>query len=290
MPVLPVATPVVLDTRAELVLRPRWRAARRQLLLSVTMPGVVVVLCAGMLGLTASGPEGFPGWAPVLLLGAFAPAVAFVWWIARSGVLDPASWLRVAFVVSGTQLLVGVIPSLGVAMNATSGAAGVGAGVLFALTWVCGAVCVLAARRAHRMLLVPIVPELGATAFHLTVALRFAITAPALVSARLEIGTDRLELTARLHRGRSRGPRVETTMGFAELRQVAAIQLTGEPELRPWLTLPNGPVLYAQPGPALLLTSAAGQRMVPVPDAVVLAELIDRRRQAWEQRERTRSR
>jgi hypothetical protein len=272
------------------MLRPRWQGARRQLLLSVTMSGLVVVLCASMLGLTASGPEGFLWWATVLLAGALAPAGAFVWWIARSGVLEPASWLRAAFIVSGTQLLVGVIPCLGVAINASSGAAGAVAGSLFPLTWVCGAVCAVTAHRAHRMLIVPMVPELGATAFRLAVALRYAITAPALISARLEIGTDGLDLSARLHRGRSSGPRVEIAMGFADLRQVAAIGLTGEPALRPWLTLPNGAVLYARPGPALLLSSANGQRVVPVHDAVVLAELIDRRRHAWEQRERTRTR
>ncbi|MPZ86248.1 MAG: hypothetical protein GEV28_40115 [Actinophytocola sp.] len=290
MPLLPIGTPAVLDPRAEAVLRPRWQNARRHLLLSVTMPCLVVVLCAAMLGLTAGGPDGFLSWATILLLGALAPAVVFLWWIGRDGILEPAAWLRVTFVVSGTQLLVGVIPCLGVAINATSGAARVVAGGLFVLTWVCGAVCGMAARRAHQTLLAPIIPELGATAFRLTVAVRFAITAPALISAHLEIGADHLGLTARLHRGRSTGPRVDTAIGFADLRQITPIVLAGEPELRPWLTLPNGTVLYAQPGPALLLGSASGPRMVPVHDAIALAELIDRRRQAWGQPERTRHR
>ena len=57
--------------------------------------------------------------------------------------------------------------------------------------------------------------------------------------------------------------------------------LTGEPELRPWLALSDGTMLYAQPGPALLLTSTGGRLMVPVRDAVLLAGLIDRRQRHW---------
>jgi hypothetical protein len=287
MPILPRTLPALLDPQVEPVLQPRWSITRRHLMLSMAMPGLVVVLCAVMLALTVGAPGGFPGWASVLLLGALAPAVAFAWWLRRGGVAEPAGWVRAAVVVPGVQLILGVIPCLGVATTAGSGSGAAVAGVLFALTWVCGAVCVVAARRAQRALLTPIVPELGATAFALTVAVHFVLATPALVSARLEIGADHLGVTARLHRGRSAGPRVELTVRFAELHQVTPTVLDGEPALRPWLTLPDGTILYAQPGPALLLSHASGRQTVPVHDALVLAGLIDRRYRLWRHRERT---
>jgi hypothetical protein len=276
VPLLPETTPAVVDPGADVVLRSRWASARRYLLTSLAMPGLVGVACAVMLALAAADIDGGQGWLALLLLTAAAPPLVFGWWIRRTGVLDPAAWLRVAFLVAGVQLLIGVIPCLGVAATAAPGAEPV-VGVLFGLTWVCAAVSVVAARRAQQALLSPIVPELGATALRLTVGLRFAITAPALISAHFRIDVDRVEWTARLHRGRGIGPYVHAGVRFADLHQVVPIVLPDQPALHLWLTLPNGTPLYAQPGPALLLRSTHGQWMVPVHDPIVLAAVIHRR-------------
>lgn len=267
-----------------MVLRSRWASARRDLLTSVAMPALVAVACAAMLALAAADLDGGRGWLVALLVTAAGPPVGFGWWLARSGVLDPAAWLRVAFLVAAVQLVIAVIPCVGVTANAASGAGPAMAGVLFGLTWVCAAVSVVAARRAHQVLLSPIVPELGATAFRLTLGVRFAITAPALISAHLGVDVDRVEWTARLHRGRNIGPHVHAGVWFADLRQVVPVVLPAQPALHPWLTLPGGTPLYAQPGPALLLRSTHGQWMVPVHDAIVLADVIHRRWRAWGQR------
>lgn len=81
--------------------------------------------------------------------------------------------------------------------------------------------------------------------------------------------------TARTHRGRGSGPSAGGVIPFAHLWQVTPVEL---PEQRPWVALSNSTMLYAQPGPALVLTTAGGQWMVPVHDAVVLAAVIDLRR------------
>jgi hypothetical protein len=242
------------------------------------MPATVAVLCVGMVVTAATGPGAFPGLVSVLPLGALLPAVGFGWWLRGSGLLDPPAWPRVAFVVSGVQLLVGAIPCVGVAVGLASPAGRGVAGGLFVLTWVCAAVSVVAARRAGRLLTTPLVPDLGATGFRIAIGVRFALTAPELVSARLEICADHLLWEARSHRGRGAGPLARGVVPFGHLRQVVPILLPGQPALHRWVTLPNGTTLYAQPGPALLLTTATDQWMVPVHDAVVVAEIIERRR------------
>jgi uncharacterized membrane protein YtjA (UPF0391 family) len=278
MRLLPAEVPEVRDHRTRVALQPRWGRVRRDLTVSLAMPFSVVVLCAGVLGLAATGPGGYPLPSVALLPAAVAPAAVYAWWLRGRGVLEPAAWPRVAFVVSGVQVLVAVIPSMGIAAGAASAAGQVVAGVLFVLCWVCLVVSTVAARRAVRVLLTPLVPELGATGFTVAVGVRFALTAWELISARLEIAPDRLVWTAWAHRGRGAGPRAGGVIPFAHLRQVTPIELPGGPQPHPWVALPNGTVLYAQPGPALVLTTTGGQWMVPVHDAVVLAAVIDLRR------------
>lgn len=271
MPLLPTGTPAA-DPGAEAVLRPRWARARRLLSLSVAMPWLVALACAATSALASAG-----WWSALLVAGAVLPAVGHALAV-RHDVLRPASWVRHAFLASGVQFLVGVIPCLGVAANAPSGAGRVSSGVLFVLALVCGAVSVVAARRALTALLAPLVPELGATPFRLTVGVRYAVTAPAPVSAHLDIDVDRIGWRARWHRGRDTGPQVAVAVRFAELVGVEPVMLPGEPALRPWVTLPDGTVLYAQPGPALVLHTANRRWLVPVHDALLLAELVNRRR------------
>lgn len=244
-------------------LAPRLAAARRLLALSVSMHVLVVVLCTVALAWAAPG-----WWAAALPVAAAVPPLAMLVWL-RRGVLVPAEWVKAAFLVGGVQFLVGVVPVLGFA-----GAAGA---ALFPLAVAADVVAVVAARRAHAALLRPLVPGLGATAFRIVVPVRFAIDRPAPVSARFEVGTGRLGWTARRHRGRSAGPEARTVVPFDRLRRVEAIVLEGEVTRLHWLTLPDGTVLYARPGPALRLVLADRELVVPVDDADVLAALVDLR-------------
>lgn len=249
------------------------------MLVSLGMSALVAVLCVGMVGAAATGPAPFPWLLVALPLGALVPAVVYLAWLrGGSGLLDPGSWLRVAFVGGGVQLLVGAIPCVGTSVNLASPAGRVIAGGLFALTWVCAAASAIAARGAARLLTTPLVPELGATGFRIVVGVRFAITAPQLLSASLEIGVDRLVWTIRAHRGRSSGPLVRGAIAFRELVRAVPTLLPERPAPHPWVTMPDGTQLYAQPGPALVLVTDHGQWMVPVHDAAVLAAVIDLRR------------
>jgi len=274
------------DVQGESMLRPRWRRVRRLLLASLaTLPSVLLTMCVVFLVLTALGQDGFPWWTVVPVLGAAAPMAAVLWWLRRRGVLEPSAWLASALLTAGGQILLGVIPGFGIAVNSSSGAGKAMAGVLFALSWAVAATSCLSAHRAHRVLLTPLVPELGATALRIPLAARFAITTPALISARVEIGSDGIEWSARHHRGRSAGPRVDAAIPFSQLRHVTPVMLPSEPALRPWLTLADGNVLYAQPGPAVLLATSAGEWMIPVHDAGLFAALVNRRRAWWDQRQ-----
>lgn len=278
MRVLPPQIPAIRAGRTGDALQGRWPGVRRSLLISMAMPVLVAMLCLGMLGAAATGPDVFPWLVTALWLGSLLPAAVYVWWLRGAGLTDPPDWPRLAFVVCGVQMLVGAIPCVGAATALASSAGRGVAGGLFVLTSVCGAVSVVAARRAVRRLTTPLVPDLGATGFRLAVGVRFAVTAPELLSARLEITTDHLLWTVRSHRGRGAGPQVRGVIPFGQLRQVVPIVLPGQPALHRWLTLQDGTTLYAQPGPALLLTTTTDQWMVPVHDAAVLAAIIDERR------------
>lgn len=284
MPLIPQTVPTTADARVDRVLRPRWHLARTRLLWSaVVLPFTVVAICLVFLTLAT----GARGWAAVPVLGAAVPAAVGALRLRGRGVTDPPSWLPTAFLVAGCQLLFGVIPGFGIAVNTATGAAAGVAYALFASAWPCAAGSCLAAHRAHRALLTPLVPELGATGFHLSVPARIAITAPAPVSASIAIDTDGVRWSARFHKGRASGPRVDFGVPFARLRDVAAVTLPPTPALRPWVTLPDGTVLYAQPGPALLLRADSAEWMVPVHDAVLIRELL-LSRQGWWARARSR--
>ncbi|WP_158854779.1 hypothetical protein [Saccharothrix deserti] len=279
MPLIPNSIPGIVDPRAVGVLQHRWTHTRTLLLWSVVvLPGTMALICVVFAALA-----GTP-WAVLPALAAAAMASGFAWWLRRRGLAEPPSWLSTSFLVSGGQLLLGVIPGGGLAMSSASGGGQAAAVVLFALAWACAASSCLTAHRAHRSLMTPVVPELGATDFTLSIAVRFAITTADLASARLDVAADGLTWSARLHRGRSSGPRAEHSVSFADLRDIVAITLPPQPTLQPWLVLPDGTVLVAPPGPAVVMRTVAGEWMVPVHDALLVRDLVLTRRNRWANR------
>ncbi|MEV6236696.1 hypothetical protein [Lentzea sp. NPDC051838] len=240
-------------------------------------PGLIVAACATLLGIGAAGADGIAWWAMVPLLGAAVPAVVLVWWLRGRGALDPAAWLHAAFLAAGAQLLLGAIPSYGISVSSTPAAIGI-----FVLCWVFAAASCLQAHRARRALLEPMVPELGSTQLRLAIAVRFALTAHDLVSAHIDLDAEEVSWSARRPRARGAG----MTVHLGRITQVSVVGLPPVPALQPWLMMPGGPVLYAQPGPAVVLTTTSSEWMLPVHDAVLLAELVNRRRELWAQRNR----
>ncbi|MDX8034885.1 hypothetical protein SK803_32110 [Lentzea sp. BCCO 10_0856] len=164
-------------------------------------------------------------------------------------------WLPAAFLAVGVQLLSVAVPAYDIATSRTPDAL-TGSAILFFLSWVVAVATCVSAHRASRALLTPLVAELG--------------------SADL-----RLTLPVRLHVRRSNNPRIDVSIPFRELLKVTPVTLPVVPDLRPWIVLPGGITLYAQGGPAVLLTSTEDQWLLPVHDADLVADLILRRQALW---------
>ena len=180
----------------------------------------------------------------------------------------------------GVQQLSIAIPGYGVATGRTLDAL-TGPAVLFFGSWSVAVATCVAAHRASRALLKPLIAELGSADLRLTLDVRAAVDGPELVSARFVVDRDRVEWTVCLHAGRGRGSRLDRSVPFRDLIRVMPVTLPAVPELRPWTVLPGGITLYAQAGPAVLLTSIDDEWLIPVRDSVLFTELLNRRREMW---------
>ena len=249
---------------------------------SLVLPAAQALLCALIIALAMATGDGVTWLAAIPLVPTVLAAVALRQWFRRQKPLDPPAWLPSAFAVMGVQLLLGAIPCYGIAVNVTAGATQAAVTGLFLLCWGIAATTCVAAYRAQRTLLTPLVPELGSADIRLALGLRVATSGFDLVSARIVIDRDYAEWTVRAHRGRSSGPRLDMAVPFGELVEVKPVLLP-VPELRPWATLPGGTTLYSQAGPAVIVTTVRGQWSIPVHDAYLVTELLRRRRALWAQ-------
>ncbi|MER7011267.1 hypothetical protein ABT324_07550 [Saccharopolyspora sp. NPDC000359] len=250
-------------------LAPRWRRGRLLLLLALTVvPLLVTGCCAAMAAIAMAGGSG--PWALLPAAGALVLVAVQTGWLVHSGSSDPSNALKVAFLAGGATVLVGLIPSFGLAGTGLAGAL-LGLGLVLVVVS-----CVLASR-GHRTMLQPLVPELGSVPVRLRLAARFALDGPDLVSASLLIDVDRVGWTARRHRAKG-GPQVDVSVPFQQLRGARPITL---PTPQPWLSLPDGTVLHAPAGPAVVLTTVTGERMVPVHEAALVVALLERRVGRW---------
>ncbi|MEV6243418.1 YbaB/EbfC family nucleoid-associated protein [Lentzea sp. NPDC051838] len=160
----------------------RWRRTRMLLLLSSgALPVAIGLVCVALAGMTTAW------WSAIPAVAAAACAWALLTWLRRNGLSDPHSWMPATTLMTGAQLVLGVLPSSGIALRLSPHAALAvkalcAAGVLGA-----GSAGVLA-RMARRSLLASPVLELGSTAFPLV------LTGP---DARVVIGTDRIDWTTR---------------------------------------------------------------------------------------------
>jgi hypothetical protein len=269
---------VSLDEDAEALLRERWSRSQRHItMFSVVLPALQLLLCTVIVVMAGGGgiwPTAIP------LVPVAITAVALRQWLRRQTPLDPLMWLPAAFLVAGVQLLSAAVPAYDIATSSTPDALA-GPASLFFLCWVVAVATCVSAHRAGRALLVPLAAELGSADLRLRLAVRAAATGPELVSAQIVVERDRVEWTVRLHLRRSGDPRIDVSVPFRELLQVMPVTLPAVPELRPWTVLSGGITLYAQAGPAILLTSTHDQWLIPVHDADLVADLIQRRQALW---------
>lgn len=244
---------------------------------SAVLPTLQLLLCTVIVA-TASGGGVWP--AMLLLVPVAIAAVALGLWLRHQAPLYPQTWLPAVFLVVGVQLLSVAAPAYGIATSNTPDAL-TGPAVLFFLCWVVAVATCVSAHRAGRALLTPLVAELGSADLRLTLAVRAAVTGPEPVSARFVLERDRVEWTVRLQVGRGGGGRIDVSVPLGELLQVMPVTLPVVPALRPWTILPGGITLYAQAGPAILLTSTHEQWLIPVHDADLVTALIRRRQASW---------
>ncbi|MET9627161.1 hypothetical protein ABZX92_06830 [Lentzea sp. NPDC006480] len=182
MTLLPHAIPHVDDPRVMRALASRWRRARTLLLLSAgVLPlttGLVCVVLAGITGIW---------WSAIPAVAAVACARALLTWLRRNGLSDPHSWLPATALMTGTQLVLGVLPGSAIALRLSPHAA-LAVKALCALGVLSAGSSGVLARMARRALLAAPVLELGSTSFPLVLA------GP---GARVVIGTDRIDWTAK---------------------------------------------------------------------------------------------
>lgn len=244
MTLLPHAIPLINDPQVVHALAARWRRTRTLLILSAgVLPVAIGVVCVVLAGMTSAGQRIMPWWSAIPAVAAAACAWALLTWLRRSGLSDPHSWLPATTLMTGAQLVLGVLPGSGIALRLSPGAAVAvkalcAAGVLGAgsASWL--------ARLAHRSLLGTPVLELGSTAFPLVLDGH---------GARVVIGTDRVDWTTRS------GGRLDVGVAFARVLRVT--------------TESN----------ALVLHTASGSWRVPVCDPATAQALLRRRLAWWEE-------
>ncbi|MCX2949197.1 YbaB/EbfC family nucleoid-associated protein [Lentzea sp. NEAU-D7] len=244
MTLIPHAIPLINDPQVVHALAARWRRTRTLLLLSAgVLPVAIGIVCVVLAGMTSAGQRIMPWWSAIPAVAAAACAWALLTWLRRNGLSDPHSWLPATTLMTGAQLVLGVLPGSGIALRLSPGAALAvkalcAAGVLGA-----GSASALA-RMAHRSLLSAPVLELGSTAFPLVLDSS---------GARVVIGTDRVDWTTRT------GARVDAGLSFARILRVTA------------------------QAHSIKLHTASGSWTVPVADPATAQALLLRRITWWEE-------
>lgn len=242
-------------------LRQRWQAARTRLGLAlVGLPGLVVVLCAGMV--VSRG--GFEWWAALPVLGALVPASVGVFLA-----VSPPRWVAAVLGIGAGQFVLGVLPAYAVA-----GGEGV-APLLFGLFWGVFPAGIGLAHGAYRKLGAPLIPALGDTPLEIRVGARYAVLKADSIVLGVTVGSQHLIVHARRHAPLGRGlTQGQMSVPLRAVRTVRVVALQGS---GPWFALSDGTQLLTTPGPAVAVEGPRGDLLIPTDDAVVLAELLGRR-------------
>jgi DNA-binding protein YbaB len=173
------------------------------LLLVGVLPVAIGLVCVALAGMTSAGQRIMPWWSAIPAVAAAACAWALLSWLRRNGLSDPHSWLPATTLMTGAQVVLGVLPGSGIALRLSPGAA-VAVKALCAAGLLSAGSAGWLARLAKRSLLATPVVELGATAFPLVLASN---------GTRVVIGTDRIDW---------RADGLDLGVAFARIQRIAA--------------------------------------------------------------------
>ncbi|MDT7786254.1 MAG: hypothetical protein QOF58_4673, partial [Pseudonocardiales bacterium] len=135
----------------------RWRRTRTLLLLSAgVLPLATGLVCVVLAGITPVW------WSAIPAAAAVACAWALLTWLRRNGLSDPYSWLPATALMTGVQLVLGVLPGAGIALRLSPHAA-LAVKALCALGVLSAGSSGVLARMARRTLLTSPVLEHGST-------------------------------------------------------------------------------------------------------------------------------
>lgn len=248
MVVVPRMIPMIDSPDIAIALAARWQRVRVLVLVSmVVLPMVLGFICLALALLTHVDLPTAPWWSAIPAVAAVLCGVALVVWLRRDGLTDPASWFPATVLMTGSQLVLGVVPGFGIAVRSATGTAVV-VKALFALGILGTGSAWSIARRACRSLLAAPVAELGST------PLRLVFRDPL---SRMVIGADRVDWTFRVA-----GGRIDAGASFRHLRDVSV----------------------DKDGAAVVLHTSTGRWRVPVRDAAAVCEVLKDRKSRWEQR------
>lgn len=248
------------------VLRDRVRRARTRLFLAFTaLPGAVVLACVGMVIAAAVGEGGFRWWLLIPVVGSLIPFV-----ILQVGRFQPPAWPVAAFFAAAGQVVFGAIPGYGFAAETAEHLAL----PLFALAWVNVFVSVPLSASAYKILLLPLIPELGSLPVELRLGARVAMSHADSITTGVTITTADVVAHARRHVPNSTGSPNQITV---PLREISAVELVLLDDFQPWLALADGTMLATTPGPAVALRTRSGTFVIPSDDAHKIAEIVHRR-------------
>lgn len=245
MPVIPRIAPIIGDPQATQRLSARWQRARSLLLISsVALPSALTLICVSFAGLTAFGAgDDAVGWSMIPVLAAGACAVSLVVWLRRDGLTDPESWVPATVLMTTSELVLGVIPGFGLTARY---ATGIAAKALLAIGVLGAGAAWATARLARHCLVGSPVPELGSTEFRLVLGNK---------PTRLVIEADRVEWTTRQDRSW-----LEAGVRFTQLQGIST----------------------TEDDDAVVLHTSAGRWTVPVADAALTRDLLQRRKAWWD--------
>lgn len=236
---------MITDPAVVTALAARWHRVRLLLILSTAvLPVVVGLVCVALAGMTAAGQQVMPWWSAIPAVAAAACAWTLMTWLRRNGLTDPGSWLPATTLMTGAQVVLGVLPGSGIALRLSPGAA-IAVKALCAFGLLGAGSAGALARLARRVLLAAPIAELGSTAFPLS------LTGP---STRMIIGTDRIDWTTRRD-----GTRLDTGVAFARIQGIST------------------------QAAAIVLHTASGSWTVPSDDPATAKALLRRRIIWWQE-------
>ena len=223
------------------------------------------------------------------------PAVAAGVWLRRTGYQEPAAWASTAFLAGLAQAFGGVVSS--VLIRDDSGVdVSVALEWMWLWIWLLPMVSTYVANQARKLIVPPTTSALGDTSLRLPFhtrylghpkghtmrpLFRFERWNKGIQLATIELTGEQLELAV-VSPG-NLGPATLPDEGlyasvpYNQIRRCRTITLGPEVSASPWMVLRTGTQLWAVPGEAILLTTDEFERYIPVDNATLICQLIERR-------------